>query len=365
MLKIQNKCEVFERKDGMQMDIFSRHELIKSRDGYTLVLYVDKQTSEFAEDFFSTLDSKRKEIQKDTLNHIRSFINENYPGVKINAINIMLGSLLVASLAYGSVNAHTSPIVPAKKIQLRTSATYTVKSGDSLYKIANKTGTTVDQLKKLNSLTGDMIYPGQKLRIKGKGYATAPKPPTAAANKLMLVNKTHSLPTGYVPKSLVAPRVPSANKAKTMMTPESAKALEALFAKAKRDNIKLTAISGYRSYQRQSAIFTSNTKKYGSAAAANQFSARPGQSEHQTGLAMDVSSPSVGFALTQSYAETREGKWLKENAPRYGFILRYPKGRESITGYQFEPWHIRYVGKSAALEIANRNITLEEYLGKV
>lgn len=337
------------------MDIFSRHELIKSGDGYTLVLYVDRHTSEFGEDFFSTLDTKRREFQRDTLNNIRSFINKNYPGVKINTVNIMLGSFLAASLAYGPLSTAPS-IVPARKVQLRSNAAYTVKPGDSLYKIAGKKGTTVDKLKQLNNLISDVIYPGQRLRITGQTG-------NASVNNLMLVNKTHNLPTGYVPKSLVAPKVPSVNKAKTMMTPEAAKALEALFAKAKRDNIKLTAISGYRSYQRQSAIFTSNIKKYGSASAANQFSARPGQSEHQTGLAMDVSSPSVGFALTQAYAETREGKWLKENAPRYGFILRYPKGGESITGYQFEPWHIRYVGKDAALEMAKRNITLEEYLG--
>lgn len=99
--------------------------------------------------------------------------------------------------------------------------------------------------------------------------------------------------------------------------------------------------------------------------AANQFSARAGESEHQTGLAMDISSKSVNFSLTQSFAQTREGKWLEENASEFGFIIRYPEGKEHITGYQFEPWHLRYVGKNPSLEIASRNITLEGYLGKV
>ncbi|WP_432409628.1 M15 family metallopeptidase [Wukongibacter sp. M2B1] len=98
---------------------------------------------------------------------------------------------------------------------------------------------------------------------------------------------------------------------------------------------------------------------------ANQTSAKPGESEHQTGLAMDVSSPSVNFQLTQYYSQTREGKWLVENAPKHGFIIRYPAGKEYITGYNYEPWHIRYVGKNAAEFIMNENITLEEYLGKV
>ncbi|KUO75276.1 MAG: hypothetical protein APF77_22440 [Clostridia bacterium BRH_c25] len=352
------------RKLVYQMEIFSRHELIRTNDGYTLVLYADKQTSEFAEDFFSMLDSKRKELQKDSLNYIKNYINENCRGIKIDTVNIMLGSLLVASIAYGPVNAYTSSVPPARKVHLKPNATYTVKSGDTLYRIAGKAGTTVDQLKLLNNLISDTIYPGQKLRTKEQKGNNTSRPPVTTTNNLVLVNKTHSLPAGYTPKNLTAPNVPSSNKSKTRMTPEAAEALEALFAKAGQEGIKLTAISGYRSYERQSAIFTSNTSKYGSAVAANQFSARPGQSEHQTGLAMDISSPSVNYTLTQSYAQTREGKWLKENAPGYGFIVRYPKGRENITGYQFEPWHIRYVGKSAALEIASRNITLEEFLGK-
>jgi LAS superfamily LD-carboxypeptidase LdcB len=303
-----------------KMDIFSRHELIRVNDGYTLVLHVDKQTSEFAEDFFSMLDSKRKELQKGSLDYVRSYINENYRGTKIDTVNIMLGSLLVATIAYSPIAAaYNASVLPAQKVQVQTK-----EAKDS----------------------------------------SVSKPPAITINNLVLVNKTHSLPAGYVPKSLVYPNVSSANKSKTRMTAEAASALEALFAKAMQDNIKLTAISGYRSYELQNTIFASNINKYGSAGAANQFSARPGQSEHQTGLAMDVSSPSVNFTLTQSYGQTREGKWLKENAPKYGFIVRYTKGNENITGYQFEPWHIRYVGKSASLEIASRNITLEEFLGK-
>lgn len=296
------------------MEMFSRHELIQTSEGYTLVLYIEKQTGEFAEELF---EGKRKELSSNTLDQIKNCINENYHDIKINTVNIMAGSLLVASIAYSTFAA----LAPAAPIPKQALPEAQVRDNDP-----------------------------------------AAQAPVKASAGLILVNKTHSLPDGYVPSELVSPKVSSANSTKTKMTPEAAAALEALFAKAKRDNIKLTAISGYRSYERQKAIFASNTGKYGSAEAANQFSARPGQSEHQTGLAMDVSSSSVNFALTQAFAETREGQWLKENAPHFGFIIRYPRDKEAITGYQFEPWHIRYVGKSASLEIAARNITLEEYL---
>lgn len=394
------------------MEMFSRHELVKTNDGYTLVFYLEKQTSEFAEDFFSSLDSKTKELKKDALVYIKNYIDENYRDIRIDTVKIMLGSLLVASIAYSPVNAYAPATLPINKAQVQAAALYTVKAGDTLYSIAKKTGTTVELLKQINNLSNNAIYPGQQLKIKEQtdNYTVkpgdtiysiskkfnlsvtklkeinklagdtifpgqilnviapvptpAPPPPILAVGNLILVNKTHSLSSNFAPAKLVYPNVPTVNRSKTMMTPEAARSLEALFAKARQDNIKLSAVSGYRSYARQNEIFASNIKKYGSVAAANRFSAKPGQSEHQTGLAMDVSSPSVNFSLTQSYAQTREGKWLKENAPKYGFIIRYTKGKENITGYQFEPWHIRYVGKDAAMAISSRNITLEEYLGK-
>jgi LAS superfamily LD-carboxypeptidase LdcB len=392
-----------------KLNMFSRHELVKTQNGYTLVLYVEKQTSEFGEEFFSSLSSKSKKLQSDSIDYVKKYINENYRDIKIDTVKIMLGSVLIASIGYSSLNAGVVSAEPTiSQTQLQANIVYTVKSGDTLYKIAQSTGTSVEllmklnnlrsstifpgqqlktrevedsytvkagdtlysisrnfnisilKLKEINNLTGDTIYPGQKLNLTA---VSTPVPP--ATGNLVLVNKIYTLPANYIPSSLVNPNVSSADMSKTKMTPEAAKALEALFLKAKLDNINLTAISGYRSYTRQNEIFASNIIKYGSATAANQFSARPGQSEHQTGLAMDISSPSVNFTLTQSYAQTREGKWLKENAPQFGFIVRYPEGKESITGYQFEPWHLRYLGKSAALEITGRNITLEEYLGKV
>lgn len=148
------------------------------------------------------------------------------------------------------------------------------------------------------------------------------------------------------------------------MRAEAARALEELFRQAAAEGIELAGVSGYRSYQRQEAIFNYRARERGEEV-ANRTSARPGQSEHQTGLAMDVSSASVGYALIEDFGNTKEGLWLAENAPRFGFIIRYPKGKEHLTGYSYEPWHIRYVGVEAAQEIAARGLILEEYLAGI
>lgn len=189
---------------------------------------------------------------------------------------------------------------------------------------------------------------------------------TNAASVMVLVNKKRNLPKNYEPTDLVIPNVPfsfAGKHPKKQLRRQAAHALEELFAQAKREKIELKAVSGYRSYATQKAIFTRNAKQKGEAV-ANRTSAYPGQSEHQTGLAMDISSASVGYALEQRLGKTKEGKWLATNAHRFGFILRYPKEKEAITGYSYEPWHIRYVGKETAKEIARRGITLEEYFNQ-
>ena len=90
----------------------------------------------------------------------------------------------------------------------------------------------------------------------------------------------------------------------------------------------------------------------------------PGSSEHQTGLTIDVSAQSVSYRLDQSFGDTKEGKWLAKHCHEYGFIIRYPEGKTHITGYDYEPWHLRYVGVDTAKEITGSGLTLEEYLGE-
>lgn len=178
-----------------------------------------------------------------------------------------------------------------------------------------------------------------------------------------LINKYNSLSSSYVPSDLVYPDVLfsfSGNDQKRQMRKEAAQALERLFEAAKKESIELAAVSGYRSFERQQTIYAGNVKRMGETE-ANKVSAKPGQSEHQSGLAMDVSSHSAGYNLVDSFGETNEGKWLAKNAHLYGFTIRYKKDKTDITKYSYEPWHIRYLGKELARYLYENNLTLEEF----
>ncbi len=180
---------------------------------------------------------------------------------------------------------------------------------------------------------------------------------------LVLVNKKLKLSSDYQPQNLVIPDVPfsfTGTPEKKYMTAEAAKAIEEMFVEAENNGIQLVGASGYRSFQTQEQLFTSYVLRDGYEI-ANQFSAFPGESEHQTGLAMDITSRAVNFKITTTFGETKEGVWVQENSHKFGFIIRYPKGMENITGYSYEPWHLRFVGKEAALIMNEQNLTLEEY----
>lgn len=185
---------------------------------------------------------------------------------------------------------------------------------------------------------------------------------------LVLVNKKRELPADYEPADLVdvdVPKVSRENKIpNVMMRKIAAKHLAQLYEKGNQEGLQLVALSGYRSYETQKSLFKKNVAKKGETQ-ANQYCARPGQSEHQTGLAMDVTCSDVDNELVTHFGYTKEGKWIKQNAPEFGFIIRYLKGKESITGYQYEPWHLRYVGKEVAQKIASKEMTLEEYFGEI
>lgn len=157
---------------------------------------------------------------------------------------------------------------------------------------------------------------------------------------ILLVNKKYHLPYNYNPG----------------VNGEAYSALTRLQHDASSNGYSLPLLSGFRSYETQKYLFNSYVKKDG-VEKASTYSARPGESEHQTGLAFDVGMISDNFGNTSS------GIWLRDNAHKYGFIIRYLKGKENITGYKYEPWHIRYVGENVATEIYNMGVTLEEYLG--
>lgn len=176
---------------------------------------------------------------------------------------------------------------------------------------------------------------------------------------LFLVNRTYRISKNYVPdlrKADVSGQLRS-------MTPDASLALEEMFAACKEEaGVTLVTVSGYRSYSKQSTIYSNKLDKVGSKAAADEYVARPGASEHQLGLAMDVGQRKSKTGLTASFAKTKGGQWLAENCWRFGFILRYQEGWEEITGYNYEPWHVRYVGKEQAELIHQANVPLETYL---
>ena len=210
----------------------------------------------------------------------------------------------------------------------------------------------------------------ESLSISVGDQLTKPEKPDTLTNPvenpydvLALVNKEHALPSDYLPEDLVVPdvRFPfTEDVPKKQLRKVAATALENLFKSSEEAGLELFAQSGYRSYERQEAIFNNNIERHGEEH-ANTYSARPGESEHQTGLVMDVTNQAVNFELTTEFGETEEGIWLKDNAHKYGFIIRYPKDKEDITKYQYEPWHIRYVGKNLAKELHEKEITLEEF----
>jgi D-alanyl-D-alanine carboxypeptidase len=182
---------------------------------------------------------------------------------------------------------------------------------------------------------------------------------------LILINKENPIDREHKPDDLTPIKYYASDRSKAsrFMREEAAEHFHKLVEDAALEGYELVMTTAYRSYDFQEILWNNYVANEGEEAAA-RFSARPGQSEHQSGLAADVSSPSVNYALTESFESCEEGKWLAENAHRFGFIIRFPKGKESVTGYIYEPWHIRYVGIPIAKEIYSKEITLEEYLDK-
>ncbi|HEX5798135.1 MAG TPA: M15 family metallopeptidase [Candidatus Saccharimonadales bacterium] len=180
-----------------------------------------------------------------------------------------------------------------------------------------------------------------------------------------IVNKNRHISASYVPNNLVKPDValvPGDNPEEQQLRGEAATAAKTMFEAAEKAGFSLVMASGYRSAQLQEILFNNYAARDGEEA-ASKYSARPGTSEHQTGLALDVTTESRECYLDVCFAETPEGKWLKNNAHKYGFHLRYQKGKEDITGYQFEPWHFRYVGNDLAKRLHDSGQTMEEFFG--
>ncbi|QIV86369.1 M15 family metallopeptidase [Glutamicibacter mishrai] len=179
-----------------------------------------------------------------------------------------------------------------------------------------------------------------------------------ASSLLALINPTTQLsPVDYTPTNLV-----SVGGTGLTLRPEAADAVEDLIADARAAGHSIKLLSAYRSYSRQAALFNQYQSKYGTAY-AERISARPGTSEHQLGLAADLGYTSSQAELKEAFGQTPAGIWIAEHANDYGLIIRYPQGKEEITGYKYEPWHVRYIGKEHAKALAESGAeTYEEYV---
>ena len=184
--------------------------------------------------------------------------------------------------------------------------------------------------------------PNNRVITTSKGYTLKISNGLATIDGIVIANKSYGLPSNFG----------------NGLTTETVTAFNTMINTAAIEGINLYQVSGYRSYYDQQYIYNNYVKRDGQAE-ADRYSARAGHSEHQTGMAIDVNS------LYQSFENTSEGIWLNNNCYKYGFIIRYPKGKEEITGYMFEPWHIRYVGTDLATKLYNNGnwITIEEYFG--
>ena len=165
---------------------------------------------------------------------------------------------------------------------------------------------------------------------------------------IVVVNKKYGLPQDYrAPEELEKDAIDAAKR---------------MMKSAEEDGVVIKIRSGYQYYSIQSTLYNNYVRRDGKEA-ADKYSAVPGYSEHQTGLAFDFTTSDTITSIGDWFTDTIQAKWLYENAYKYGFIIRYPEGKEDITGYQYESWHYRYIGEEHSIHFAMNNLTLEEYLG--
>jgi len=190
--------------------------------------------------------------------------------------------------------------------------------------------------------------PDKMIEVDAGGYpiAVAAVVEPTYIDGILIANKKYPLPEDFNPGE----------------NAEARAAFEQMATDAKALGFDLVAFSGFRSYEYQTTLYNNYANRDGKEA-ADRYSARPGHSEHQTGLAFDIGEKSrEDLWLTAEFGETPAGKWLADNAYKYGFILRYPEGKEDVTGFMYEAWHFRYLGVEKATEVKQTGLTLEEYL---
>ncbi len=211
--------------------------------------------------------------------------------------------------------------------------------------------------------SGCSIHDSDEGKVKVNEHKETVKVEKNTVESAVLVNKENKLPQDYQTDDLVYPSIPFTFEEKIekrMLKTVAASAIERLFTAASNEGLGLAGVSAYRSHATQESLFNYYVDRDGLEAALS-YCAVPGTSEHETGLAIDVTASDGSCAAEDCFGDTKEAAWLAQHAAEYGFIIRYPEGKEDITGYKYEPWHLRYVGTAIAQEITEQDLTLEEY----
>ena len=262
-----------------------------------------------------------------------------FVGIGKSMNNKSLGSFLVALLVDILI---VGGIIYLKKT--KNDNIETMNEISTTTKVSTTTKTTTTSKKVENNKTS-------------KGFIIEKKNGVTYIDGHIIANKTYPLPSDYIPKNT---HTDAGNQkyCQTCIVNEVWEAWTLMKADATALGLNIWIQSGYRSYNAQKGLYDNYVNRDGKVA-ADTYSARPGHSEHQTGYAFDLNS------ITDAFQYTNEGKWVNENAYKYGFIIRYPKGKEDITGYKYESWHLRYVGKDLSEKLFNNGnwITMEEYFG--
>lgn len=257
----------------------------------------------------------------------------------IGAAVVFIIAAIIAVLVYLNQNQTTPDVsepAPIQNEQPEEEQGASTNEEDSETAEQPPEGEFSEQPKKEEPLTNGGYIEGQPL----------PAEPTFVEG-VLIANKKYPLPSDFAPGE----------------SEEARHAFEQMAADAKVAGFELVAFSTYRSFEYQTTLYNNYVSRDGQEN-ADRYSARPGYSEHQTGLAFDIGEKGKeDLWLTDEFGESEAGKWLVDNAHNYGFILRYPPGKENITGYMYESWHFRYLDKDLAAKVKESNLTLEEYLG--
>ena len=250
-------------------------------------------------------------------------------------------------------------LVMIKKINLSILIIFLLLGTFWAFRIFTKKNTIVSSNSKVTTPDNSNNTPNNTDKFNKKMYSI-----TEPTSLWFVANKHYSLPITYTPNDLIVPSVPlrlAASEQQMHLRTVLQTDLINLFNDAKITGLQLQLGSGFRSATYQKTLYDGYVNTQG-ITEADRSSARPGHSEHQTGLALDFTRIDAKCHLDACLADLPEGKWLADNAYKYGFILRYTSDKEQVTGYMFEPWHYRYVGHELALEMHNTGIkTLEEF----